>query len=476
MAVLAGSRLPQRIRRRAAAFPFRDAALHSCLAFFFLLFLTQLDKQLVAREWLPLPGVVLFAACVGAFVVCLLASGTRSPADLWGHGRAMLRRHWPFALAFATLVALSWANWFRSPDPSLANALSLALPFAICATAALLPLSSRVRLHWRTYLWIAFAGFCLSVWVEAFGQGVFTMYGHRLTGLAPDPNEASHLVLLLASPLIARRRPGIGALAALLLAGATVFLTQSRGGLALFVLLALGALAFGVWQSPGRRPRFLLAFAVTGTLTAFACWASVQTLPYFRGLERAWLGASGSAVVRKVDVFLDVPGWLTVQWDIREDEARIAAFRERVRGFGRINAAETAALGRTQSGTIEFDDPRIIRLRNAWEAVEASPLTGHGTGFSVWKGIHPDMEYLRLWIDHGAPGILVFMAMLAAGFWTFARLRFWPGAFVIGFLACWSLHSQTVIETRPLFVLLGILLALPLAVGRARETGAHEAA
>lgn len=465
--MLAGSRLPDRIRRRAAAFPFRDAALHSCLALFFLLFLTPLDKQLVARDWLPLPGVVLFAACMGAFVVCLLASGTRSLAGLWMHGRTMLRRHWPFALTFAALVALGWANWFRSPDPSLANALSFALPFAICGAATLLPLSSRVRLHWRTYLWIAFAGLCLSVWVEAFGQGA--MYGHRLTGLAPDPNEASHFVLLLASPLLARRRPGAGALAALLLAGATVFLTQSRGGLALFVLLALGALAFGVWQSPGRRPRFLLAFAVTGTLTVLVCWASVQTLPYFRGLERAWAGASGSAVVRKVDVLLDVPGWLTIQWDIREDEARIAAFRERVRGFGRIDEAETADPGRMESGTIEFDDPRIIRLRNAWEAVEASPFTGHGTGFSVWKGIHPDVEYLRLWIDHGVPGVLVFMAMLAAGFWTFARLRFWPGAFVIGFLACWSLHSQTAIETRPLVVLLGMLLALPLATGGERE-------
>lgn len=459
-----------------AAFPFRDAALHSCLVLFFLLFLTRLDKQMAARDWFPVPGVALFAACMGAFAVCLLASGARSPADLREHGRAMLRRHWPFALAFAALVVLSWVNWFHSPDPSLANALSLALPFAICGAATLLPLSSRVRLHWRTYLWIAFAGFCLSVWVEAFGQGVFSMYGHRLTGLALDPNEASHLALLLASPLIARRRPGAGALTALLLAGATVFLTQSRGGLALFVLLALGALAFGVWQSPGRRPRFLLAFAVMGTLAVFVCWASVQTLPYFRGLERAWLGASGSAVVRKVDVLLDVPGWLTVQWDIREDEARIAAFRDRVRGFGRIDGAETAAPGRTESGTIEFDDPRVIRLRNAWEAVEASPFTGHGTGFSVWKGIHPDMEYLRFWIDHGVPGVLVFMAMLAAGFRTFTRLRFWPGAFVIGFVACWGLHSQTVIETRPLFLLLGMLLALPVAAGGEREEGADEAA
>ena len=458
------------MRRRAAALPLRDAAIHACLVLFFLLFLTQLDKQPAVRGWAPLPGVALFAACMVAFTVCLLARGERARADLRAHGRAMLRGYWPFALAFAALVVLSWANWFRSPDPSPANALSVALPFAICGAATLLPLSSRVRRHWRTYLWIAFAGFCLSVWVETFGQGLFSEYGHRLTGLALEPNEASHLTLLLAAPLVAGRRSD--SLAALLLAGATVFLTLSKGGLALFVLLALAALAFGLWQSPGRRTRFLLAFAATGMLTALVCWASVQALPYFRGLERAWAGASGSAVVRPVDVLLDVRGWLTVRMDVREDEARIAVFEERVRGFGRIDGTGTEASGRVENGAITFDDPRFIRLRNAWEAIEASPFTGHGTGFGDWKGINSSVEYLQRWIDHGVAGVLILVAMLIAGLWAFARLRFWPGAFAIGFVACWGLHSQTVIDTRPLFVLLGMLLALPIAAGGGREGGA----
>ncbi len=458
------------MRRRAAALPLREAAIHVGFALFFLLFLTQLDKQPAARGWAPLPGAALFAACMAAFTVCLLARGERARADLRAHGLAMLRRHWPFALAFAALVVLSWANWFRSPDPSAANALSIALPFAICGAAMLLPLSSRVRRHWRTYLWIAFAGFCLSVWVETFGQGLFSEYGHRLTGLALEPNEASHLTLMLAAPLVAGRRAS--SLATLLVAGATVFLTLSKGGLALFVLLALAALALGLWQAPGRRVRLLLAFAATGMLTALVCWTSVQALPYFRGLERAWAGASGVGVVRPVDVLLDVRGWLTVRMDVREDEARIAVFQERVRGFDRIGGAGTEASGRVDDGVITFDDPRFIRLRNAREAIAASPFPGHGTGFSAGKGIHPNTEYLELWIDHGVPGVLAFMAMLAAGLWAFARLRFWPGAFAIGFVACWALHSETVIDTRPLFVLLGMLLALPLAAGGGREGGA----
>ena len=471
MAVLAGSILPERIRRRALAFPFRDAAIHAFLALFFALFLTQLDKQPALRGWGP-PGVVLYAACLAGFLFALLASGTCSREALLAHARRLARRRWPFALAFAALVALSLANWFRSPDPSAANAISFALPFAICGAATLLPLSPRVRRRWRAYLWIALATLCLSVWVDAIRVGAFALHEYRVAGLALDSNHAAHLTLLLAAPLVAERRPGPGAPAALVLTGATVFLTLSRGGLLLFLLLALCALAFSLWRTPpGRRPRRLSVFVAAGALTALVCWLSVQTLPYFTGMERARAEASSPDVVRGVDQLLDPRGWLTRRWDAADEEA-FAGYRERLESFGRIDGAAPADLARVDGGTVEFDDARVVRLRNAWEAVAASPFTGHGTGFSVWKGIHPDMEYLRLWIDHGVPGVLVFMAMLAAGFRTFARLRFWPGAFVIGFVACWGLHSQTVIETRPLFVLLGMLLALPLAAGGEREGGA----
>ena len=475
MAVLAGAILPERIRRRALAFPFRDAAIHAFLACFFALFLTQLDKQPAMRGWGP-PGVALYAACLAGFTLCLLASGACSRGTLLEHARRLARQRWPFALAFAALVALSLANWFRSPDPSAANAVSIALPFAICGAATLLPLSSRVRRRWRAYLWIAFATLCLSVWADAIRVGTFALHEYRVAGLALDSNHAAHLLLLLAAPLVAERRPGPDAPAALALAGATVFLTLSRGGVLLFLLLALCALALSLWRTPpGGRARRLSVFAVAGALTAFACWLSVQTLPYFTGLERARAEASSPDVVRGVDQLLDVRGWLTRRWDAA-DEASFAGYRDRLEGFGRIDGAAPADLARVEDGTVEFDDARLVRLRNAWEAVGASPLTGHGTGFSVWKRIHPDMEYLRFWIDHGVPGVLVFLAMLAAGFRAFARPRFWPGAFVIGLLTCWGLFSQTVFETRPLFVLLGMLLALPLAAGGERETGAHEAA
>lgn len=468
MAVLAGSILPERIRRRALAFPFRDAAIHAFLACFFALFLTQLDKQPALRGWGP-PGAVLYAACLAGFALCLLAGGARSREALMEHARRLARRRWPFALAFAALVVLSLANWFRSPDPSAANAISVALPFAVCGAATLLPLSPHVRRHWRAYLWIAFATLCLSVWADAIRVGTFALHEYRVAGLALDSNHAAYLLLLLAAPLAAERRPGPGAPAALALAGATVFLTLSRGGLLLFLLLALCALAFGLWRTPpGRRPRRLSAFAVAGALTALACWLSVQTLPYFTGLERARVEASSPDVVRSVGQLLDVRGWLTRRWDAA-DEASFAGYRERLESFGRIDGAAPADLARVEGGTVEFDDARVVRLRNAVDAIRAAPVAGHGTGFSVWKGIHPDVEYLRLWIDHGVPGVLAFMAMLAAGFRAFARPRFWPGAFAVGFLACWSLFSQTVIETRPLFVLLGMLLALPLAAGGERE-------
>ena len=471
MAVLAGSILPERIRRRALAFPFRDAAIHAFLALFFALFLTQLDKQPALRGWGP-PGVALYAACLAGFLLCLLASGACSREALLAHARRLARRRWPFALAFAALVALSLANWFRSPDPSAANAISFALPFAICAAATLLPLSPRVRRHWRAYLWIALATLCLSVWVDAIRVGTFALHEYRVAGLALDSNHAAHLTLLLAAPLVAERRPGPGAPAALVLAGATVFLTLSRGGLLLFLLLALCALAFSLWRTPpGRRPRRLSVFVAAGALTALVCWLSVQTLPYFTGMERARAEASSPDVVRGVDQLLDPRGWLTRRWDA-DDEESFAGYRERLESFGRIDGAAPADLARVEGGTVEFDDARVVRARNAINAIRAAPVAGHGTGFSAARGFDPNVAYLEMWIDQGAIGVLLLIAMLAAGLWAFARPRFWPGAFAVGFVACWALFSQAIFETRPLFVLLGMLLALPLAVGGEREGGA----
>ena len=471
MAVLAGPILPERIRRRALAFPLRDAAIHVCLALFFLLFLTQLDKQPALRGWGP-PGLALFATCMAAFALCLLAGGARSRRDLLEHGRTLARRSWPFALAFAALVVLSLANWFRAPDPSAATAASIALPFAICGAATLLPLAPRVRRHWRTYLWIAFAALCLSVWVDAIRVGTFALHEYRVAGLALDSNHASHLLLLLAAPLVAERRPGPGAPAALFLAGATVFLTLSRGGLALFLLLALCALAFSLWRTlPGRRLRRLSVFAATGALTALACWVSVQTLPYFTGLERARAAASSPDVVRGVDQFLDVRGWFTRRWDAADEDA-FAGYRERLEGFGRVDGAAPPDLARVEDGVVEFDDARVVRLRNGLDAIAAAPVVGHGTGFSATKGIQSHVMYLDLWIDQGALGVLVFAALLAAAFRAYAKPRFWPGVFVVGFLACWSLFSQAIFDTRPLFVLLGMLLALPLAADGERDGGA----
>lgn len=471
MAVLAGPILPERIRRRALAFPLRDAAIHLFLALFFLLFLTQLDKQPALRGWGP-PGTALFAAGMAAFTLCLLAGGTRSWRDLREHGRTLARRHWPFALAFATLAVLSLANWFRAPDPSAATALSIALPFAVCAAATLLPLAPRVRRHWRTYLWIAFAALCLSVWADAIRVGTFALHEYRVAGLALDSNHASHLLLLLAAPLVAERRPGPGAPAALFLAGTTVFLTLSRGGLALFLLLALCALAFSLWRTPpGRRLRRLSVFAATGALTALACWLSVQTLPYFTGLERARAGASSPDVVRGVDQFLDVRGWFTRRWDAADEDA-FAGYRERLESFGRVDGGAPPDLARVEDGVVEFDDARLVRLRNGLDAIAASPVVGHGTGFSEARGIDPVVMYLELWIDQGALGVLAFAALLAAAFRAFAGPRFWPGLFVVGFLACWSLFSQAIFDTRPLFVLLGMLLALPLAADGERGGGA----
>ena len=121
---------------------------------------------------------------------------------------------------------------------------------------------------------------------------------------------------------------------------------------------------------------------------------------------------------------------------------------------------------RVTDEVIEIDVPRLVHLKNSWRLVTLSPVWGYGAAFSIQNGVSPHVMFLLAWVDLGVFGMLLYAAFLAAGFWIFIRDRFWPGVFLMGLVAYFSMFSQTILESRPLFVLLGLLLGLPLALRR----------
>ena len=112
------------------------------------------------------------------------------------------------------------------------------------------------------------------------------------------------------------------------------------------------------------------------------------------------------------------------------------------------------------SGKMIISSARINRTRNSLQAIQASPWIGYGTKFNVRSDISPHNIYLGTWIDFGLLGPVLYIAFLCAAGRSFWRYRVWSGLFLTGMIAIWSLFSQTVLGTRALFVLLGLLLGL----------------
>ena len=437
-----------------------DAGVHILLALFFAVFLTDLDMNLRLREWLPVSRLAAFAACMAAILVYLIFSIGRPWSVMSGHVLSVWRQHKPFLLAFAALAVLSLAQWIRRPDAAPVDAATVVIPLCICAAAAFLPLAAQTRRGWRAYLWTAFLLYCLTVWVDALMPGTFSISEWRPAGLAVDYNAGAYMALLLAAPVLAYRRYSAVSLIALWLAGLTVFLTLSRGGMLVYLLLTFCHMGFVIWRTPGKRLIVGLSYGSMLLLLAFSAWLSAQSLDYLQHPDAQY----------RLKLVLGQTSWMQVgsEDDVPED---IRSRQQRYLEFGRVvDEADPDArerISEIRDGTLaSVDSARVVRLKNGLEAVAASPITGHGSGFSSDKQISPHNMYLLAWIDFGILGAVLYAALLAAGFWSFYRLEAWHGMFLIGVVAFWSMFSHTMFDHRPLYVMLGVLLALPVAAER----------
>ena len=484
-------------------------------AIFFLLFLTELDRELVRRGF-PIPGVILFAAAMAGFAAWLLASRSGPTIqEAREHVLQALRLQWPFLLALLLLAVLTWIQWPRNPDARFRDGISLVIILAMTAAAMLLPLAPGVRRRWRLYLLAAFLFYCCTTLLDVFRPGTFTLLDFRAAGLAVDPNVGAFMILILAAPLLSYRRFSFLSLAVLFIAGFAVFMTLSRSGLLGCAILFAAFSLRMVWAARGQRILALGSFTAMAALLAAACWLSILTLPYFD--HHATVGRLNQLAGREL---FTINIERTVDPDLWMADFRLNEYKEYTRVVEAVASAATAAalasaddaapapsgvdaptdepapsgvdeppdepapsgaradlevrleariLGdnvRVTDEVISVDVPRLVHLKNSWRLVTLSPLWGYGAGFSIQNGVSPHLMFLLTWVNLGVFGLLLYTALLAAGFWIFIRERFWPGVFLMGLVAFFSMFSQTILESRPLFVLLGLLLGLTFALRR----------
>ena len=459
-----------------------NAAAHLAWALFLMLFLSELDRYLVRQGLMPGPGVAMFFAGVAlafgvhvgataaqtmarsgtrpsmATILAACAAGSRSAGTKYV---ASLSTCWPFWLAFLLAALICVGQSFRWPDTSLRDATRVGIALAVGAGMALLATVPHLRRYWRVYLGVALACVCISVWVDAWLPGTFSSRPWRAAGFGVNANQGAHLINMLAVALLAYRRRTLVDFGILLVAGISVFLTLSRGGLVAYLLLAAGYCLLTGWRLRSWRAGGVLAVALAGLLT-FGGWASMQTLPMFEGHH----------VAKRLDVTLNPLAWFMTQAPSEEKYDKWRRMLERRYGsYGRVEDDRVSQpTGTSESpaskplANIPHGEPvyrpRIMRMLNAWDAVVVSPWLGHGSGFNVGEDISAHNMILAFWVDYGIGGALAYVAMLATAFWFFGRRRFWPGVFLVAIVTVWSASSHNVLDGRPAVMLLGLLIGL----------------
>ena len=457
---------------RNALRPKRTAAARALSALLFALFFTGLDRDFVRRGWLPIPEIAVFASCMASIAVWAAVGPGRSWAGLWRYAASLLRRHRAFAAAFTALAALSLTYWLVHPEADLRSVLTIVVALCTCAAGALLPALSQVRRRWRGCLRLALAVYALTIWADVAQPGAFSNTETRAAGALMDANAGAYLLTLFAACLLPRRIPSSGGLLLLLMVGMAGLPTLSRSGLLVYAALCGSYFLLAVMRSPGRRRLVFLASGAAVVVLIVGMRLSVRSFDFFSSAEAS----------RRIDLMTGKGDWLRDRVDARQSGAaetiaeRNARLRLRSAEQDAAQPEERSAAEQSDGGFVYFPAPRIIRLQNALDAIAASPLWGHGTRFSLRRDIQPHVMYLAMWIDFGILGFLLYIAFLAAGFRSFYRLRFPPGMFLMGAAACWSLFMHTIFDYRPLFMLLGLLLAVAAqendGAGRGRTAAA----
>lgn len=456
-------------RRNERLSVLRSGAVHAGLALFLMLFLTALEHELQRRGWFPIRGMVAFLAGMTVITAVWAVSTHDAQARLYRQIKGVIQNHWFLWLAFLALAQASYIYLLRT-DVRPVDSVFYVLPFLACLAAALLPLVPPIRNHWQTYLWGAFLLYCLTVWIDVGFPGTFTAVEWRPAGLASDSNTGAYMVTMLAIPLLTYRHLRVRSLLVLYLAGLTVFFTLSRGGALVFLLMNLGYVWLLLRHCPSRRPFIAACTGSVLAVTVLSAWLTSSTLPIFQKPIPVFQQENAA---RRVDN-IHPQRWFS--YVLRADGAAVRHFLARYERFGRITSTDILAapspafrsavlfdspiLAALPQGYVLVASPRLVRLRNALEAVWTSPWIGYGTKFNVRRNISSHNMYLGTWIDFGVLGPVLYLAFLGAVWCGFWRKRYWPGVFLAGLMVGWSLFSQTVLGTRALFVLLGLLLGL----------------
>ena len=393
-------------------------------------FLAQLDVYSAKQGWLPVPPILLlaaFGALVGS-VLLALPRPERPRISLEGWVRAS----GPILVAMALFVlwGLLRSAFAAQPPLDLRQTLLPLVDFGVVLVGA--AAGALVRGRWRSVVVAAFGLVLLSVLVDGLVPGTFSKQLARAAGLAGNANEGGFRLVLLAAAGIRYHRLHRADLLVVAACGLGVFLTLSRGALLLFAVwvvmygfsLALGARQPGFWRpEPRRRHRSAVVTAVG--LLALA----------------ATLGVGGSLILSELPQFDTYQG--------QQRLSMLASLDSFLQGSG---------------GT------RSRLVAEGMARIDRRPLLGYGPGFSASLKPGPHNQYLKIWLDQGFPGVLLFLTVLLSAVGVFWARRSFAGLILVSLLAMKAFFAHNMLDDRTSLLLLGVLLTASLVKNRGRES------
>jgi len=397
------------------------------IGIFFLLFATHGDMAARKLGLLPMPPTVAYLVVslpVCAYLIFRELRGNLSPIlEVFRQNSVILV---PFTLMAA--LALIW-----SVHPTAywgAGGTFILLPMygvIVLAIAMVLPLLRVVRRCVPALAIGALAVLLVSILADVLEPGLFSKHAGRPAGLPANANTAAFLLLVVGSVLLEGKRTSAFKASVLGAMGAGVVSTLSRGGILLFVLVLLvqGGYALAIER---RALRFRMRTLVVGAL----------------GLVAA-LSATASLVGRDLGTFSH-PG-----------------VQERI---------EELASGHL----VATDDIRFALAREYIGRISEAPIVGHGTAFSHRLPKGPHNLFLEEWVNCGMIGLGAYVCFLACGLALFIRRRSRVGVTLMLLIVGFSFLSHTVLESRAVLLILGMVATLTLSAPASPGTRSAESA
>lgn len=390
------------------------------LAIYNMLFMTNLDIFLSENELLGINSILIFLFFCG-FYFCLSCFSFEIVEAYASAADSLTGSVVPF-LWFTLYVAVCTLLSLRTPiggDTDLTQIFPLyqlgVLGFGMVAVS-----SPAMRRGFRQAVLPAMALLGASIVYETAVPGALGSTSVRSGGVALNANVGAFLLVGMLVMVLDFRKLRASDVVVLLLTALPVSSTLSRGGLAQFALVAAVYAALQIRNALAdgdRRPLMKILAAILAAIALFAV-----------------LGHAAGNLPTAAD---------------REVQERLRQLL-------------------FQGSSISDDPYRGVLARYYIGLIQQTPIFGSGTGYTLNTAVAgapfgkgPHNIYLRLWLDTGIWGPVVYGGFIMAMLSRAARLGDVNGMLLCLMVAAYGLFDHNVIDNKAILLLLGAALALP---------------